>query len=100
MSEPKCVIYSNQWVAKEDVYKRYVREILIPAMNYMETDEQMKRYAWRDSQYDKKGGLKLEELKKYTGLDYYPMACFLLERLPSIVIDNWNLSWKIKTEIK
>ena len=100
VSEPKCVIYSNQWVAKEDVYKRYVREILVPAMNYMEEDEKMKRYAWKDSKYSERGGLKKELLKEYTGLDYYSMHTFMLERLPSIVIDNWNLTWKIKTEIK
>lgn len=99
VKEPRCVIYAGQWVAKEEVYKKYVNEILIPAMDFMETDDKMKRYAWRDSQYDKKGGLKKEELKKYTGLDYYPMACFLLERLVSVWIDNTGLTWKIKHEI-
>lgn len=99
VAEPKCVIYSGQWVAKQLVYERYVKEILIPAMDFMETDDKMKQLAWKDSQYDKRGGLKPEVLKKYTGLDYYPMACFLLERLPSIVIDNWNLTFKVKTTI-
>lgn len=99
VSEPKCVIYSGQWVAKENVYKRYVREVLVPAMDYMERDEKMKKYAWRDSKYSERGGLKVEELKKYTGLDYYPMACFLLERLVSVWIDNAGLTWKIKHEI-
>ena len=99
VKEPKCVIYSGQWVAKKEVYMRYVNEVLIPAMDYMETDITMKQYAWKDSQYDKRGGLEKNTLKQYTGLDYYPMACFLLERLPSIVVDNWNLIFKIKTSV-
>lgn len=98
VKEPRCIIYSGQWVAKEEVYKRYVNEILIPAMNYMETDPKMKEYAWVDSQYDKRGGLNKSKLKEVSGLDYYPMAVFMLERLPSIVVENWNLSFKIKNQ--
>lgn len=99
VKEPACVIYAGQWVAKEEIYKRYVNEILIPAMDYMESDPKMKEYAWKDSEYSERGGLKKENLKKYTGLDYYPMACFLLERLVSVWIDNTGLTWKIKHEI-
>ena len=99
VKEPRCIIYSGQWVAKEEVYKKYVNEILIPAMDYMESDSKMKEYAWMDSQYDERGGMSKDKLKELTELDYYPMGIFLLERLPSIVIDNWNLTFKIKNQI-
>lgn len=99
VSEPKCVIYSGQWVAKKEVYKAYVDEVLIPAINFMESDSKMYEYAWKDSGYNKRAGLKQPELKQLTGLDYYPMATFLLERLPSIWIDNKKLTFKIKNKI-
>lgn len=99
VKEPRCVIYSGQWVAKEEIYSRYVNEVMIPAIDYMENDPKMREYAWMDSEYNKRAGLKGEELKKYTGLNYYPMACFFLERLVSVWIDNIGLTWKIKHEI-
>lgn len=99
VKEPRCVIYAGQWVAKDEIYKRFVNEILIPAMNYMESDSKMKEYAWKDSEYNKRAGLKQPQLKQLTGLDYYSFHTFFLERLPSIVVDNWNLTFKIKNQI-
>lgn len=99
VKEPRCVIYAGQWVAKEEIYSRYVNEIMIPAMNFMESDPKMKEYAWKDSEYNKRAGLKQPQLKELTGLDYYSMHTFFLERLPSIVVDNWNLTFKIKNQL-
>lgn len=90
VEEPHCVIYSNFWVAKEEVYKEYV-EILKEAVDFLHTPE-MKEFLWKDSNYK---GLSKEDLKQYTGLEYYPMGVFLLERLPSIWVDNTNKSFKI-----
>lgn len=98
VEEPKCVIYSNFWLAKEEVYNDYVNNVLIPAIDFLHTPE-MEPYTWKDSTYDQRGGLKKEDLKKYTGLDYYPMACFLLERLPSIWVDNTNKTFKILNKL-
>lgn len=98
VQEPRCVIYSNFWVAKPELYKEYVNTILVPAIEFLERPEN-KWFAWKDSGYHKKGGLKPEVLKQYTGLDYYPMACFLLERLVSVWIDNKNLSFKILNKL-
>lgn len=100
VKEPACVIYAGQWIAKEEIYKRYVNEILIPAMDYMESDPKMKEYAWKDSEYNKRAGLKQPQLKQLTGLDYYPMGIFMLERLPSIWIENTELTYKILNTIK
>lgn len=95
VQEPKCVIYSNFWVAKQNLYEEYVNTILVPAMEFLDREEN-KWFAWKDSGYK---GLSKEDLKKYTGLDYYPLSIFLLERLPSIWVDNKGLSFKIKTKL-
>lgn len=98
VQEPKCVVYSNFFLAKEEIYKEYVNTILVPAVEFLEREEN-KWFAWKDSGYQNRGGLKPEQLKKYTGLDYYPMMIFLLERLMSIWIDNRELTYKIINKI-
>lgn len=94
VKEPACVIYSNFFVAKEDVYRRYVREIIKPGIDFMEKNKEL---YYADANY--KSGLLADKLKQFTGLDHYPFTTFVLERLISVVIDNWNLSWKTKTKI-
>ena len=47
-----------------------------------------KTEAWEDSGYK---ALTSERLKQVTGLDYYPMHTFILERLLSVWIDNKEL---------
>lgn len=97
IKEPECVIYSNFFVAKRPVYIRYVDEILIPSIEWMERPD-IKPLVIQDAKY--KSGLNHTDLKKYTGLDHYPFTTFLLERLISVVIDNWNLTWKTKRLIQ
>ena len=95
VQEPRCVIYSNFWVAKSEVYKEYVETILKPAVEFLERPEN-KWFAWKDSGYK---GLPKDKLKEYTELDYYPLVVFLLERLPSIWIDNKGLTFKILNKL-
>lgn len=83
ISEPRHVIYSNFFVARTDVYREYVSNIIKPAIDLLET--KYKEQAWADSKYK---GLGKEKLNKYTGLDYYTMHTFILERLISVWIDN------------
>lgn len=86
--EPANTIYSNFFVLKTPLYKRYVTEILIPAIYLLEG-----KYwdlANRDSQYK---GLDRERLKELTGLDYYNFVTFICERL----IGQWVDKNKIKT---
>ena len=47
-----------------------------------------KKEAWEDSGYK---ALTSERLKQVTGLEYYPMHTFILERLLSVWIDNKEL---------
>ena len=98
VQEPKCVVYSNFWLAKSEIYKEYVKTILEPAIEFLEREEN-RWFAWKDSQYGKNGGLKQPDLKNYTGLDYYPLVTFIIERLPSIWIDNKGLTYKIITKL-
>jgi hypothetical protein len=90
----KPTVYSNFFSAKADVYKEYV-ELLKKAIDIMETDPEIKELCWKDSSY--KTGLNTEDLKKYTGLDYYPFHTFILERLMSIWIVNKKLTYAVYT---
>ncbi len=95
VQEPKCVIYSNFWVAKPEVYHEYISTILIPAVEFLEREES-KWFTWKDSGYK---GLPKDQLKIHTELDYYPMITFLTERLPSVWIDNKGLTFKILNKL-
>lgn len=85
------VVYSNFFLAKADIYKKYVNEIIIPSLNYMENE------IWEevniDAQY--KSGLSKEKLKEYTGLEYYNFVTFICERLLSTWLwNNKQISFK------
>ena len=82
VSEPKHTIYSNFFIAKKDAFIDY-RLMLRSAIELLET--KYKSEAWNDSGYK---GLPKERLNEVTGLDYYPMHTFILERLLSVWIDN------------
>lgn len=82
VKEPINTIYSNFFIAKSEIYEKYIEEVLIPAIDLMET--KYKYLAWEDANY--KSGLKKEALKKYTGLEYYTFHTFILERLFSVWI--------------
>lgn len=74
--EPKNIIYSNFFLAKSEIYKEFVNDIIKPAIVLLET--KYKKQVWNNSNYK---GLSKEQLKEFTGLDYYPFHTFLLERL-------------------
>ena len=87
MKEPTNVIYSNQFLAKGSVYKQFLNEVVNPAIELLET--KYKDLAWKDANYI--WGLKGEQLKEQTGLNYYPMTVFILERLLSVWLENKNM---------
>ena len=84
LREPKHIIYSNFWIGKYNIYKRYIEEVIKPAIKILE--EEMIMEAFTNAQY--KAGLPKEKLIEYTGMDFYSMHAFLLERLLSVWIDN------------
>jgi hypothetical protein len=85
VSEPKHTIYSNFFIAKKSIFIEY-QNLLRQAVELLET--KYKEAAWIDSGYK---GLPKERLKEATGLDYYTMHTFILERLLSVWIDNKNI---------
>jgi len=90
VKEPKNPIYSNFFIMKTELYKDYVDTIIKPAIELLET--KYKDLVWKDAKYT--AGLKPENLKTFTGLDYYPFHTFVLERLVNQYIDNKGLSIK------
>jgi hypothetical protein len=90
-NEVKIPIYQNHFSAKREIYQDYVRSYLIPAMEVMKNDPEISKLARVNSKYselDKSSPEKLKSLKEKIGIDYYPMAPFLLERLFSIYVHN------------
>jgi glycosyltransferase involved in cell wall biosynthesis len=74
---PKNIVYSNFFILKTSIYKEYVEEWIKPALACLEGEYWT--LANKDANYI--GGLSKEDLKLHTGLDYYNMITFVLERL-------------------
>ena len=89
--EPSKIIYSNFFVAKYEIYRDFVNNIICPAIILLET--KYKEEAWKDSNY--KSGVESIKLKEISGLSYYPMHVFILERLISLFLEN-NKKLKFK----
>lgn len=90
--EPTVTVYSNFFVAKTEVYREYAK-FLKSAIYLMEHDPEIKGFVSMDAQYH--SGLSKEDLKLYTGLNYYTFHAFVLERLISVWIDYKNLTYSI-----
>lgn len=84
VKEPKNIVYSNFFLAKKQIYIKFVTEIVKPTIELMET--KYKDLAWKDANYI--AGLKGDKLKEMTGLEYYPMHVFVLERMLSMWLEN------------
>lgn len=82
--EPKAIVWSNFFLAKKSIYTRFVNEIIKPAIELMET--KYKEEAFKDADY--KSGASPEKLKELTGMEYYSLHTFVLERLLSIYLEN------------
>jgi len=92
INKPIVTVYSNFFAAKSEVYKEYCK-FLKSAIYLMEHDQEIKGLVSQNANY--KSGLSPEDLKRYTGLDYYTFHTFVLERLISIWIDHKNLTCSI-----
>lgn len=82
--EVKNPIYQNHFIAKREIYQDYVKNWLIPAMEVMENDPEIKELCYKDSNYSNLSGGSAMNLEKQIGLSYFPMHPFLLERLFSV----------------
>lgn len=97
-SEVKIPIYQNHFSSKREIYQDYVNTYLIPAMEVMKNDAEINKLVMVDSNYaqlDRTPQSKLKNLKEKIGIDYYPLAPFLLERLFSVYVHNnkLNVTW-------
>jgi len=80
---PKHIFYFNYFVAKKDIYERYVKEMLEPCMKVMDTMDGL----MKDARY----GMLPEHLQKKFGITYYPYHPFICERMFSHFIEINNL---------
>lgn len=83
--EAKNPIYQNHFLAKTSIYRDYVDNFLIPAMELSEKDEELNKLMTQPSGYGKLSrGCDLRSVKAKLGLDDYPLAPFILERSPCL----------------
>lgn len=82
--EVKNPVYQNHFCARTDIYRDYVSQWLIPAMEVMESDPEIRELCYKDSNYSNLSGESAANLQKQIGLSYFPMHPFLLERLFSV----------------
>lgn len=86
--EVKNPIYQNHYVAKREIYSDYVQNFLNPAMELIKTDEELNNLMMSESNY---GNLNRQadsrSVKEKLGLNFYPLAPFILERCPSAYFD-------------
>lgn len=79
------IIYQNHFIARTEIYKRYVTEMLMPCVNVMKNaDEYLYKLLWKDSKYSYAKKVPVETRIKVFGVPYYPLHPFLCERLFSI----------------
>ena len=84
------IVLFNYFVAKKDIYKQYVEELLIPAMKVL---EEMPA-AYNDARYKRVDEVTQERFIKAFGRPYWVYHPFLLERLPSIFLQKYKLNVK------
>ena len=86
-SELKHTVYENHFVARSEIYREYVSSCLNPAMEFMREHHVF----FADSGYvNKKRNSpgEIELVRSKLGVNDWPIAPFILERLFSIWIDD------------
>jgi hypothetical protein len=83
--EAKNPIYQNHFSARVEIYRDYVNNFLIPAMEVTETDEELNKLMTQPSGYARLSKTAdAVSVKEKLGLSDYPLAPFILERSPSL----------------
>lgn len=93
---PSIYIMFNSFLAKSEVYERYVREALSPCIEKIRTDEELNTLVMQNGNYHA-AVLRFRDnpkLKEQLGIDYYPYIPFLLERLPCWYFSQKNLKYE------
>lgn len=83
--EAKHAIYQNHFSARTEIYKRYVSEFLQPAIDLIESDEELNTIMKKPSGYGRLSkDADLKAVKAKLGMNDYPLSPFVLERCPSL----------------
>jgi hypothetical protein len=83
--ETRNPIYQNHYSCKTDIYKRYVSEFLSPAMELIDTDEELNALMTKPTNYSRLSkDSDLKSVKAKLGMNEYPLAPFVLERCPAL----------------
>ena len=91
--EVKNPIYQNHYVAKREIYQDYVSNFLNPAMELIKTDEELNKLMMSESNYGKLNReADIRSVKAKLGINYYPLAPFILERCPSCYFQMKNIN--------
>lgn len=83
--DARQAIYNNAFMAKSEIYKQYVNEFLIPAMELTNKDEEMYSRMVQPSGYSTLNReADLKSVKAKLGMNDYPLSTFILERCPAL----------------
>lgn len=84
--ELKYSIYENHFIAKGEIYRSYVAEYLLPAIEFIAEKEVF----FTDSGYvqKKRDQVEITRVQRLLGRKDWPLAPFLLERLFSFYIND------------
>ncbi|HET6224661.1 MAG TPA: hypothetical protein VFF27_00185 [Bacteroidia bacterium] len=89
--DTRFTVYQNHFITTSQIYDRYVKELLEPAVKEMcnKDNKELQNIIWQDSGYHKKKTMP-EKLKQELGVNYYPYHTFLCERLFSIFLNRYT----------
>lgn len=89
--DTRFTVYQNHFIARSDIYEKYVNELLEPAIKEMcnTANKELQNIIWQDSNYHKKKTMP-DKLKKELGVPYYPYHTFICERLFSIFLNKYT----------
>jgi hypothetical protein len=83
--EARNPIYQNHFSATIEIYKDYVNSFLNPAMEIINTDEELNALMLQPSGYGKlTKQSEAPRVKQFLGMTDYPLCPFVLERCPSL----------------
>jgi len=83
--EARHALYQNHYAAKTEIYKDYVQNFLIPAMELITNDEELHEIMTRPSGYGRLSRTAdLKSIQSKLGMSDYPLTPFVLERCPSL----------------
>ena len=86
--ETKQPVYQNHHISKREIYKDYVLNFLLPAMELIKSYEELNKMMIQPSGYSRLNRhCDIRSVKSKLGMDEYPLCPFIMERCPSLWFD-------------